>query len=70
MHEHLPDNFLVWYEPKVKGRYPDFIILGSTFGLLIVEGKDWYANQVIRADNNFFEIKYKRDNTDISEVQV
>ena len=37
--DRLPDNFLVWYEPKVKGRYPDFIILGSTFGLLIVEVK-------------------------------
>ncbi|HEY9670474.1 MAG TPA: hypothetical protein V6D11_03455 [Waterburya sp.] len=24
----LPNDFSVWYEPKVKGYYPDFIILG------------------------------------------
>jgi hypothetical protein len=23
----LPDDFIIWYEPIVKGLYPDFILL-------------------------------------------
>lgn len=28
MQYELPDDCYVWYEPRVKGLYPDFIILG------------------------------------------
>ncbi len=69
LRDRLPDDFLVLYEPIVSDLYPDFIILGSAFGLLIVEVKGWYANQIIRADNNFFEIRQKRGYTERVEVQ-
>jgi hypothetical protein len=42
----LPDNFGVWYEPVVKGRYPDFVLLADSFGLLVIEVKGWYAKQI------------------------
>ncbi|MFN9614541.1 MAG: nuclease-related domain-containing protein, partial [Dolichospermum sp.] len=35
----LSDNFYVWYEPRIDGRYPDFIILSPDFGLLVIEVK-------------------------------
>ena len=69
LRDRLPDDFLVLYEPIVSDLYPDFIILGSAFGLLIVEVKGWYANQIIRADNNFFDIRQKRGYTERVEVQ-
>ncbi|MEA5467033.1 nuclease-related domain-containing protein [Leptothoe sp. PORK10 BA2] len=50
----LPDNFIVWYEPRVKDLYPDFIILGPDFGLLILEVKGWYASQVARTLRDHF----------------
>ncbi|MEM9446449.1 MAG: 3'-5' exonuclease [Verrucomicrobiota bacterium] len=56
----LPDDFIVWYEPRVNDLYPDFVILGPRFGLLILEVKGWYASQVERADNNFFDIRWQR----------
>ncbi|MEA5464650.1 nuclease-related domain-containing protein [Leptothoe sp. PORK10 BA2] len=58
----LPDNFIVWYEPRIKDLYPDFIILGPDFGLLILEVKGWYASQVARGNNNFFDIRWKQNN--------
>ena len=64
----LPDDFIVWYEPKVKDLYPDFIILGPNFGLLILEVKGWYASQIERADNNFFSVRWKRG--DITKVET
>ncbi|MDF5713442.1 MAG: 3'-5' exonuclease [Rhizonema sp. NSF051] len=53
----LPDDCYVWYEPTVKGLYPDFIILGPTLGLLIVEVKGWGSHQIVSANSQFFEIK-------------
>lgn len=56
----LPDDFIVWYEPRVNDLYPDFIIIGPEFGLLVLEVKGWYAAQVERANNNFFDIRWQR----------
>lgn len=53
----LPDDCYVWYEPIVKGLYPDFIILGPTLGLLILEVKGWSAAQIVSANHQFFEIQ-------------
>lgn len=51
----LPDDCYVWYEPTVKGLYPDFIVLSPTLGLLILEVKGWRASQIVSA-SQFFEI--------------
>ncbi|EKU96966.1 nuclease family protein,UvrD/REP helicase [Leptolyngbya sp. PCC 7375] len=56
----LPDDFIVWHEPRVNGLYPDFIIIGPEFGLLVLEVKGWYAAQVVRGNNNFFDIRWQR----------
>ncbi|BAZ71245.1 hypothetical protein NIES4106_60420 (plasmid) [Fischerella sp. NIES-4106] len=61
LRDYLPDDFYVWYEPNVGGLYPDFIVLGPSLGLLILEVKGWYAGDIVKADNNFFQIKWKRD---------
>ncbi|MEA5522887.1 nuclease-related domain-containing DEAD/DEAH box helicase [Limnoraphis robusta] len=55
--DELPDDCYVWYEPNVKGLYPDFIILGPTLGLLILEVKGWSASQILRASHQHFEIE-------------
>jgi hypothetical protein len=57
LRDELPDDCLVWYEPNVKGLYPDFIILSPTLGLLILEVKGWTAQQILRASDQFFEIQ-------------
>ncbi len=62
----LPDDCYVWYEPIVNGLYPDFIILGATLGLLILEVKGWSANQIVSATQQFFEVK---NGAELSERQ-
>ncbi len=64
----LPDDFIVWYEPRVNDLYPDFIILGPEFGLLVLEVKGWYAAQVVRGNNNFFDIRWQRG--DIVKIET
>lgn len=69
LRERLPDDFMVWYEPIVNKLYPDFIILSPTFGLMIIEVKGWFPSQIVRANNNFFEIKHKRGDTEQVESE-
>jgi hypothetical protein len=47
----LPDDVIVYYEPVVADRYPDFIVIIPSIGLLVVEVKGWYPNAIERADN-------------------
>lgn len=37
----LPDDCLVYYEPVIAKRYPDFIVILPAVGVLIIEVKDW-----------------------------
>ncbi|MBW4462453.1 MAG: NERD domain-containing protein [Nodosilinea sp. WJT8-NPBG4] len=61
----LPEDFTVWYEPRLqRNLYPDFTILGPTFGLLIIEVKGWYAGNIIEAGERFFKVKDKYGTTE------
>src|SRR5579862_1104071 len=48
----LPDDYYVWYEPRVNSRHPDFVILGGPFGLLVLEVKGWYPGHIRRATDS------------------
>ncbi|WP_404406219.1 3'-5' exonuclease [Jeotgalibacillus malaysiensis] len=39
--EYLPDDYIVYYEPNVLGRRPDFVIVGPDLGLVVLEVKDY-----------------------------
>src|SRR5215475_5401447 len=49
--QQLPDDAIVYYEPVVADRYPDFIVIIPSVGLLIIEVKGWYPNHILRANN-------------------
>ncbi|NES04930.1 MAG: AAA family ATPase [Okeania sp. SIO2F4] len=63
----LPDDFSVWYEPNIDGRYPDFIILSPDFGVLIIEVKGWNFKDILKAKSDYFEIKSKQDGRKTNE---
>jgi superfamily I DNA and RNA helicase len=39
--KHLPEEYIVYYEPEIRGRRPDFVIIGPDLGLLVLEVKDY-----------------------------
>ncbi|KIL53104.1 3'-5' exonuclease [Jeotgalibacillus campisalis] len=39
--EYLPDDYIVYYEPNILGRRPDFVIVGPDLGLVVLEVKDY-----------------------------
>ncbi|AFH65615.1 3'-5' exonuclease [Paenibacillus caseinilyticus] len=38
---HLPDDYIVYYEPEIQGRRPDLVIIGPDLGLVVLEVKDY-----------------------------
>lgn len=69
LRDRLPNNYIVWYEPIVKGLHPDFVILSPDFGLLVIEVKGWSAGQIEEANNNFFRIRQTKKEHIYSESQ-
>jgi len=54
---HLPDNYYVFYDAPVQGRYPDFIVVGPDLGIVILEVKDWQIESIISADKDVFRLR-------------
>lgn len=42
----MPEDYLVYYDVAVQGRYPDFIIIGPDLGVLVLEIKDWRLKSI------------------------
>jgi UvrD-like helicase C-terminal domain/Nuclease-related domain/AAA domain len=53
----LPDDCICYYEPVIGERYPDFVVIIPTLGVLIIEVKGWYRSQLERADTRDVAIR-------------
>jgi hypothetical protein len=48
----LPDDCIVYYEPRIDSRHPDFVLILPEFGVLIIEVKGWFPVNVIRGNQH------------------
>ncbi len=46
----LPDNVVVYYEPVIQRRYPDFIVLAPEVGVVVVEVKGLRLKSITQVD--------------------
>jgi len=51
-------DFVCWYEPLIGNSWkePDFILFGKKLGLLVIEVKDWTAQQIVSFNPHQFSI--------------
>jgi hypothetical protein len=56
----LPDECLVYYEPVIGVRYPDFVVIDPTLGVLVIEVKGWYPTDILGADTHEVSIIDRR----------
>ncbi len=47
LREHLPEDYLVYYDTRVGDRYPDFTIIGPDLGVVVLEVKDWRLKSIV-----------------------
>jgi hypothetical protein len=67
--QRLPENCIVYYEPVVSNKYPDFIVIIPEVGLLIIEVKGWYPGHIESGDLNQVRIT-NRGRTEIQRHPI
>jgi len=48
----LPDDYIVYYEPKIDNLHPDFVVIAPDLGVIIIEVKGWYLENILPGSNN------------------
>ncbi len=48
----LPADCLIYFEPVVASRYPDFIVIAPSLGVLTIELKGWKSEDIVGADSH------------------
>lgn len=52
MKQVLPDDVIVYYEPEIHGRRPDFVLIGPDFGMVVLEVKDYTRNTLYQLNRD------------------
>ncbi|REJ20992.1 MAG: nuclease [Bacillaceae bacterium] len=53
---YLPDDYIVYYEPEIRGKRPDFVIIGPDLGLVVLEVKDYTKNTLFQLNHDEWTI--------------
>lgn len=48
----LPEDYIVYFEPDIRGKRPDFVIIGPDLGLIVLEVKDYTKNTLFQLNND------------------
>lgn len=55
--QNLPDDCLVYYEPIVARKFPDFVVISPRIGIMIIEVKGWYPKNILGGDSNTIQLR-------------
>jgi hypothetical protein len=62
----LPDDYLIYYEPNIDNRHPDFIVIAPDLGVIVVEVKGWHLDDIVKGNHS--EITVNTDNSERQEI--
>lgn len=54
--QRLPEDCVVYYEPMVGDRCPDFVVVCPDLGLLVIEAKGWRTSDILAADPHTVQV--------------
>lgn len=52
----LPDDYIVYFEPDIQGKRPDFVIIGPDLGIVVLEVKDYTKNTLFQINHDQWHI--------------
>lgn len=52
LRKYLPDDYILYYEPDIYGKKPDFLIIAPTLGFIILEVKDYTKSSLVHINSN------------------
>lgn len=53
---YLPDDYIVYYEPEIRGKRPDFVIIGPDLGMIVLEVKDYTKSTLLQINRDEWHI--------------
>ncbi len=53
----LPDDVVVYYEPIIDNRHPDFVVILPALGVLLIEVKGWYLPEIVGGDSHSVRVR-------------
>jgi len=62
----LPDDYLIYYEPNINNRHPDFVVIAPDLGVIIIEVKGWFLDDIV--SGNHSEITVNIDDRPRQEI--
>ncbi len=65
LRDHLPEDYLVYYDIPVDGRHPDFIIVGPDLGLVVLEVKDWRLKSILEVRSDQIRLRQAEGELDV-----
>jgi len=65
LRDHLPEDYLVYYDIPVDGRHPDFIIVGPDLGLVVLEVKDWRLKSILEVTADRIRLRQAKGELDL-----
>ncbi|MCA0757638.1 AAA family ATPase [Paenibacillus sp. N4] len=54
--EHLPSDYVVYFEPEIDGERPSFVIIGPDLGLVVLEVLDYTRSALIEAGREEWQV--------------
>ncbi len=51
------DEFIVWYEPALSKKHPDFVVYGHNLGLLVIEVKGYDIDKLLELGPKKFVVR-------------
>ncbi len=53
----LPDQAVVYHEPVIDNRHPDFVVILPELGVLLIEVKDWKFSTILGGDSRAVRLR-------------
>ena len=57
----LPEDYIVYYEPEIRGKRPDFVIIGPDLGLVVLEVKDYTKSTLFQINHDEWHLHTSSD---------
>jgi len=65
LRDHLPEDYLVYYDIPVDARHPDFIVVGPDLGLVVLEVKDWRLKSILEVTSDRIRLRQGEGELDV-----
>lgn len=57
LRDYLPSDYIVYYEPEIRGKRPDFVIIGPDLGIVVLEVKDYTKSTIYQVNHDEWIIR-------------